>query len=67
MCCSLASYMEPVYASLQLIEQGKQFLMRDRLSSLQVKCPIRILHGVQVRRRFGGWRTASVAGDITRV
>lgn len=42
------SYMEPVYASMQLVEQGKRFLMIDQLPSLQIACPIRIMHGVQV-------------------
>lgn len=40
--------MEPTYASIQLIEQGKRFLMLERLASLTVTCPVRIIHGVQV-------------------
>jgi hypothetical protein len=46
LCC--CSYMEPVYASMGLIEEGRKMLLLDNLRSLQVKCPIRILHGVQV-------------------
>jgi hypothetical protein len=40
--------MEPVFASLALIEQGRRLLMLERLPQLQVACPVRILHGVQV-------------------
>ena len=40
--------MEPVYASMQLIDQGRHFLLLDRLADLQLSCPVRILHGVQV-------------------
>lgn len=42
------SYMEPTYASIQLIDQGRKFLMLDKLKSLTVSCPVRIIHGVQV-------------------
>lgn len=31
-----------------LIEEGRKLLLLHKLRSLQVKCPIRILHGIQV-------------------
>jgi hypothetical protein len=45
MCCS---YMEPTYANIQLIVQGRRFLMLGKLTTLAVQCPVRIIHGVQV-------------------
>lgn len=47
--CCCCSYMEPVYASMGLVEQGRKLLLLDKLGSLTVNCPVRILHGVQVR------------------
>lgn len=47
-CCCCCSYMEPAYASLQLISEGRKLLMLDRLEALPVMCPVHILHGVQV-------------------
>lgn len=46
------SYMEPTFASLSLIEQGRQMLMLDKLQQLRVTCPCHIIHGVQVRLWF---------------
>lgn len=40
--------MEPVYASLQLIVEGRKLLLLDSLEGLAVTCPTHILHGVQV-------------------
>jgi hypothetical protein len=42
------SYMHPTYANIQLIAEGRRFLMLDKLKTLAVKCPVRIIHGVQV-------------------
>jgi hypothetical protein len=52
-CVALGSnYMDDgqIKVKLQFFQAAKPFLLLDRLQQLQVSCPVRILHGVQVRR-----------------
>lgn len=42
--------MEPSYAGLRLIEQGRSLLVVERLQEMQISCAIRILHGIKVSK-----------------
>lgn len=45
-----SNYMDDgqIMVKLQFFEAAKPFLLLDKLQQLQVSCPVRILHGVQV-------------------
>jgi hypothetical protein len=45
-----SNYMDDgqIMVRMQFFEAAKPFLLLDKLQQLQVSCPVRILHGVQV-------------------